>query len=95
MEIANIPDEDARDLMARGLVQLPPPPQVVYETKIVAPEVKPVAALPFRDVHHADDGGTTEVHPASDPLLSAADMAEPGTAHPRRRGRGRPRKYPR
>jgi hypothetical protein len=38
-----------RDLIARGIARA-----LTYETKVIRPEVKPAAALPFRDVLAAD-----------------------------------------
>ncbi len=78
-------DHTARELIGLGHARIPDPPQVLYETKVVTPEAPQVSARqPF---HHLplSDKEQTAVAPQSDPLLPAADLPEPGTAHPLRR----------
>ena len=50
-----IADDDGREMMRNGLArERYATPYTKYEAKVVIPEVKPVTALPFRDVPAAD-----------------------------------------
>ena len=73
----------AGQLIQSGLARKAEPPKILYETKVMTPpEVGPV--VPFRDVP-VPDAKPEGVAAASDPVLSEANLSEPGAADSRRR----------
>ena len=78
-------DDVARQLLQAGLVKKPDPPAMVYETKVIAPEVPEAAPRDvFRDVS-LPDPEPAGMAPEGDSVLSTPDVPEPGTADPRGR----------
>ena len=78
-------DDVARQLLRAGLVKRPDPPAMVYETKVIEPEVPEAAPRDvFRDVSlsHAEPAGMA---PEGDQEFSAADLLPPRTDDPRGR----------
>ena len=89
-----VEEDVARQLLRSGAARLPDPPRVLYETKVVVPEAPEVGArLPFRDVP-LPDPQPPAVAAEGDSVLPAADVPQPGTAHPggrrKRKGPGSP-----
>ena len=78
-------DDVARQLLRAGLVKRPDPPAMVYETKVIEPEV-PEAALRdiFRDVSRPD-AEQTGVAREGDQELPMPDLPAQRTDDPRGR----------
>ena len=78
-------DDVARQLIHAGLVRKPDPPTLVYETKVMVPEVPEAAPRDaFRDVP-LPDAEQAGLAAGSDPVLSTADVLQSGTADSRGR----------
>lgn len=81
-------EEQAKQLIQRGLARAADPPKVLYQTKVIYPEAPEVSARPpFRDgaVHHAEP---PPVAPEGDSVLPEPDVPLQGDAdHSGRRGR--------
>ena len=79
-------DDVARQLLRNGLVKKPDLPSMVYETKVIAPEVPEAAARDtFRDVP-LPDAEQTDVAPEGDREFSAANFQPQRTDDPGGRG---------
>ena len=75
-------DDVARQLLRAGLVKRPDPPTMVYETKVIAPEVPEAAPRDvFRDVS-LPDAEPAGMAPEGDQQLSAPDLPAQRTDDP-------------
>jgi len=75
-------DDVARQLLRAGLVKRPDPPAMVYETKVIVPEVPEAAPRDvFRDVS-LPDSEPAVMAAEGDQELSAADLQTPRTNDP-------------
>lgn len=90
--LIDLPDKDAEQLLRSGAVRRPPQPAVIYEVKVVQPEVRP-EPKPFRDVHNANNQTASTVDRTGDKAVSGTNLAERVSGIVRRK-RGRPRKHP-
>lgn len=77
-------DEDALQMIKRGIAHRAAPPRVLYETKparFETPEVAPEtgAGFPTGDVPVSDEE-SEKVAAAGDRVLQETDVSEPGTA---------------
>ena len=78
-------DDVARQLLRAGLVKAPDPPAMVYETKVIVPEVPEAAARDvFRDVS-LPDAEPAVLAPEGDQELSMPDLPAQRTDDPRGR----------
>src|SRR3954453_18400485 len=75
-------DDVARQLIRNGLVKRPDPPAMVYETKVIVPEVPEAAPRDaFRDLP-VPDPQSAGVAPEGNRELSDADVSPPRTDDP-------------
>ena len=78
-------DDVAGQLIRAGLVRKPDPPAMVYETKVIVPEVPEAAPRDaFRDVP-LPDAEQAGMATGGDPVLSTADVPQSGAPDPRGR----------
>ena len=71
-----IDDEDGRKMMLAGLArERYATPYTKYEAKVIVPEVKPLTALPFRDVPDTDPEPQALVA-RRDAMRAVADVPE-------------------
>src|ERR1019366_3966421 len=79
-------DDVARQVLRNGVVRKPDLPAMVYETKVIAPEVPEAAPRDvFRDVP-LPDAEQTDVAPEGNREFSAANFQAQRTDHPGGRG---------
>ena len=78
-------DDVARQLIHAGLVRKPEPPAMVYERKVIVPEVPEAAPRDaFRDMP-LSDAEQAGVAAGRDPVFSTADVSQSGAPDPRGR----------
>ena len=83
-------DDVACQLLRNGLVKKPDLPAMVYETKVITPEVPEATPRDaFRDVP-LPDAEQVDLAAGRDPVLSTADIPQSGTADPRGRAGRKP-----
>ena len=89
--VFHTPDDIGRQLITMGIARIDAPPAVLYETKVVTPEAPQVSA---RDIFPGptSDGALPDAQPEGlapegDPLLSGAEVQEPGAPDSGRRSK--------
>ena len=89
------PDNEARDLMYRGLARPYYEATGTYETKVIIPAPPPMPVVipeSFRHLYMPDGEQPERVSADGHRVVPDADVEPEGTPDPPRRRRGRPRK---